>query len=127
MAYYIETELFDKISSVITKEHDSKYPKVAATAKNILNSVCLCKHDFKDDAVSISGTSEEYTYYDDEQCNAISDEIKKEFENVFGVTASVVFKCSGSHDQEPDPIPPLYWGGMETVWHYSLKISFKVN
>lgn len=127
MAYYIGTELFNKLSSVIAKEHNLKYPKAAATAKYILDKMHFCKHEIKDDVVSISGKTECYEYYNDEKCNAVADEIKKEFEDILNVNAAVVFKCTGSHDQEPDPIPPLYFGGDETVYHYSLSIKFKVK
>lgn len=127
MAYYIESELFDKLSSVIVKKHNLKYPKAAAVAKDILNNMY---HDIADPnkkTLNFAGTSYAYECFSEEELDAVAAEIKKEFELVLGVNATVQFEYTGSHEQEPDIIPPLYWGGTEMVYHYSLSIEFEVK
>ena len=57
---------------------------------------------------------------------ALVQELAEEFKNLFGLEATVEYKLAYTESVEPDPIPPLYWGGTDTHYRYSLTVKIKL-
>ena len=56
--------------------------------------------------------------------NLIRKELQKEIEILFNAKeVKVEFVCLCSHEDEPEIIPPLYWGEKETYYDYALSIE----
>lgn len=68
----------------------------------------------------------DYNHYADFERKPVEEEIKQEIMEQFGLEAEVDFWISDTREEEPDPIPPLYMGGTDTVYCYSLTIKIKV-
>lgn len=63
--------------------------------------------------------------YTDSELEKVANEIAKEIEKLFGASANVKYQLESTEEVEPDPLPPLYWGGTDTHYHYSLTIKIK--
>ena len=63
--------------------------------------------------------------YTDSELEKVANEIANEIERLFGVSANVKYQLESTEEVEPDPVPPLYLGGTDTHYHYSLTIKIK--
>lgn len=130
MAYYFQDEQIDKVMSLIPEDHVKKQEHVrgAEIAMHILSKINSEDIVMENDVLYIcrDALTSCYESYTEKECTLIEDELKAEVKDLFGLDAQVNFLQSGSYEQEPDPIPPLYWSGTETVYVYSLNIKVKL-
>ena len=101
-------------------------PKGSEIAKGILAN--LSSKSIKKDAQTISfgGVSKEYTFYSFEERQAVAEAVKEELLKKLGVIPEVFFEIIDQGEEEPDPIPPLYWGEKESYYVYQLHVKIEV-
>lgn len=127
MAYYFRDEQIDKVMSLIPDEHVHKqeHVKGAEIAKQILGEINFKNFAFENDVlwICIDKSATSYDSYSEKECAEIENDLKAEIKDVFGLDAEVDFMQTGSYEKEPDILPPMYWGGTETVYVYSLTVK----
>lgn len=130
MAYYFNDELIKKARTFIPESriHNRNHIPGAGIAVEILDNLDFCSVEEKDGFLIVCSDKMNYahTYYDAVSCLGIEKEIEDEIKAVFDRKAEVDFHFVSSKEVEPDPIPPLYWGGTETIFYYSLSIKIKL-
>ena len=130
MAYFFQEAQINKVMALIPEEHEEnrEHARGAELAAHILSGVTLDKIVLENDILYIcrDACTSSFTSYTERECVKIENELKDEIRDLFGVDAEVSFMQTGSYNQEPDPIPPMYWGGTETVYVYSLSIKVRL-
>lgn len=130
MAYYFNDELIKKAREFIPESriHNRNHSLGSGIAVEILDNLDFGSVEEKDGFLIVCSDKENYahTYYDAASCLAIEKEIEDEIKAVFDRKAVVDFHFTSSKEVEPDPIPPLYWGGTETIFYYSLSIKIEL-
>lgn len=127
MLYYFNGDQIDKLKKIISTVKKDERGDGSCIAKRIIDMVSF--NDLKvSNGLTVCKDSMVYDYnsYSREECRQIEREIEVEIKNIFDVDSYVHFYISGSHEEEPDPIPPLYWGDTDTVYHYNLTIELKL-
>ena len=131
MAFYLHDTWVEKAKAVIPTNYSvvKSYSHAAYAARRILNGIK--PEDIKKEKGVITICSKAHTSdYNRSwkgEWQEVEEEIKKEFKEIFGLDAEVDFHVAYTTEEEPDPIPPLYWGGTDTVYHYNLTIKIKVD
>ena len=100
----------------------------ADIAKRILSEIKPDDVKFEEGYAIVCSKSSEWNYnhYGSYEFKEVEEEIKKELMDHFGLESEVIMWISDTVEEEPDPIPPLYWGGTDTHYHYSLTIKIKL-
>ena len=101
-------------------------PEGSEIAKEILANVSA--KDIKKDAgmISFGGVSKEYKFYSFEERQAVAEAVKSEMLKKLGVIPEVFFEIVDQGEEEPDPIPPLYWGEKDQYYIYQLQVQIEV-
>ena len=108
-----------------SKEH--KYTTEAWAAKCMLAEVNEGNVAVRDGYLIIKRFATVINYpYTDSEIEKVAKEIADEIKKIFGVSSNVKYKLESTEEIEPDPIPPLYWGGTDTHYRYSLTIKIKL-
>lgn len=127
MLFYFNGEQLDKLKEVVATVKKDDHCYGSYVARRILEKINFDKLQISDDNIlTISDgklSVKEYNHYDDRECAQIEEEIKAEIKKLFGVESSVRFYISDTDEEEPDPIPPMYWGTLDTVYCYSLVVK----
>ena len=130
MSFYFREEWIDQVYRQLPVKTGDMCKRSYATyiAKGILEN--LKPEDLKIEngyaIVCLNKSVWDYNHYADFEREPVENEIKQEIMDRFGLESEVKFWISDTREEEPDPIPPLYWGGTDTVYCYSLTVKIKV-
>lgn len=127
MLFYFNGAQIDQLKQVASTVKRDIRSDASYIAKRIIGMVKFENLKIDNNCLTICRDSMvyDYNFYSREECRKIEDEIEAEIKSILGVDSYVHFYTSGSHEEEPDPIPPLYWGSTDTVYHYNLTIELK--
>lgn len=127
MAFFFSGDQIVKLKSLIPEKKlpEREHSSPAYLAKEILGRINPENIKMSGGVITICQDAKTYSYdyYGKETCMKAAEELKKEIEQLFGVDAEVAFFFSESVEREPDPLPPMYWGGTETIYYYSLTVK----
>ena len=130
MSYYFREDWVDGVYHKLPVKHDKKRKRSNAAFQAKCMMEKLNPEELKIEngyAIVCSNKSVwDYNHYADFERKPVEEEIKQEIMDEFGLEAEVDFWISDTREEEPDPPPPLYWGGTDTVYCYSLTIKIKV-
>lgn len=130
MAFFFTDEQITKMKFLIpeVKIPEREHNSPAYIAKEILAGVTI--HDIKLDGGVITvcrdARTYSYNYYNKDECAKAEEDLREEISQLFGVNAEVDFFIAATEEREPNPLPPMYWGGTETVYYYSLTVKVKL-
>ena len=110
MLYYFSSDQIEKLKRVVSTVKKDNRSDVSYIAKRIIDMVNFENLKIYNNSLTICHDSMvyDYNFYSREECRKIEDEIEAEIKSILGVDSYVHFYTSGSHEEEPDPIPPLY-------------------
>ena len=127
MAKYCGNNLSDVLKKYNLESKEHKYTTEAWDAKCMLAEVTEGNIAVRNGCLIIKRLTTVINYpYTDSELEKVAKEIVDEIEKIFGVSADVKYKLESSEEVEPDPIPPLYWGGTDTHYRYSLTVKIKL-
>ena len=127
MAKYWSNNLDNVLKKYNFESKEHKYTTEAWTAKCMLAEVNEGNVVVRDGYLIINRLTTVINYpYTDSELEKVAKEIADEIEKIFGVCSDVKYKLDFTTEVEPDPVPPLYWGGTETHYRYSLTIKIKL-
>lgn len=131
MAYYFDSQQVELLNIYLGKRKEVEKEPVfcARFLKYIIESV-----DFNslkvEDGYLVVCSDQEYRTYDScpSWCwDELIKNLKEEIKNLFKCESIVDFRLSHTEEEEPDPLPPMYWGGTDTVYYYKLTVKIKVE
>ena len=145
MAYFLQQGLISEVRAIICKQENNDKTLVPLTyeeAKETVHKnnpvVSLISEELKGLDKSELRVEDDYlilcncmitfdNYCPRVMCDEAENILKKELKEFFGRDFEVEFEFLYSKEEEPDPIPPMYWGELETVHYYSLSVKMKIE
>lgn len=127
MAKYVGSTFTNVIKRYNLNSKDHIYNTEAWAAKCMIDKVNEGNVVARDGYVVIKCVTTVINYpYTDSELEKVEKEIASEIEKIYGVSVNVKYKLESTEEVEPDPVPPLYWGGTDTHYRYSLTIKIKL-
>ncbi|MBR4110513.1 MAG: hypothetical protein IKK43_02345 [Clostridia bacterium] len=128
MAKYCEGNVMKLLKNHGILEKGCKYTDVAWSARCLLEKIDERNVTVSENCLIIRPALDEVINHPfaDDNLRAVENELAAELKDIFGVEADVKYKLEYTEEVEPDPVPPLYWGGTDTHYHYSLTIKIKL-
>lgn len=127
MAFFFTDEHVSKVKSLIpaVKLPEREHNSPAYLAKEIMEHVNPEYIKVENGVMIICDrrTTYSFNHYNEAECMKAAEDMEEEISALFGVEAKVHFFHCGTEEREPDPLPPMYWGGTETVFYYSLTVK----
>mgnify|MGYP003303107611 CR=1 FL=1 len=128
MLKYFNGAQLDKIQKFIPTAKKDVNSYVSFIAMRIIEKTNFDNLQIKDGVLIICDgiRVKEYKEYSVAECQIVAEEIKEELTSFFGVDLEVKFYIADTDEEEPDPIPPMYWGETDSVYYYSLTVKVKL-
>lgn len=142
MAYFLQQGLISEVRAIISKQEnndntliplnpeeiDDKNNPVVSLISKKLKGLDKSELRVEDDYLILCNCMITYgIYWPQDMCNEAENILKKELKEFFGRDSEVKFEFLYSKEEEPDPIPPMYWGELETVHYYNLSVKMKIE